>query len=125
MGFDDSDELHQKVEKECDFVQYHKSKDAFDELRLDTTASKDGGPNKCFRINHYDGPAIIRNEDGSLPSESNQFYEVCGKRYQVETSPIFLRSTILIALLQATGATYEFAVNPNGMVAMMNIMVSV
>jgi hypothetical protein len=92
-GFDDSDKLHQEVEKECDFAQYHKSKDAFDELGLDTTASKDGGPNKCFKINHFDGPAIIRNQDGSLPGESNQYYEVCGKKYQVRR-PSFSYSQI-------------------------------
>ncbi|RMZ66235.1 vacuolar amino acid transporter 1 [Pyrenophora seminiperda CCB06] len=96
-GFDDSDELSKDVEKECDFDEYHHIKDAFDELGLDTKSSKDGGPNRCVKINHRDSLAIKRNEDGSLPSEENQYYE-------------------------ATGATYEFAVNPNGMVGLMNIM---
>ncbi|KAH7558382.1 hypothetical protein BM1_05654 [Bipolaris maydis] len=96
-GFDDSEKLRKEVEKECDFDVYHGIKPAFDELGLDTKAEKDGGPNKCFKINHRDGPAIKRLPDGSLPLEANQYYD-------------------------ATGATYEFAVNPNGLVALMNIM---
>ncbi|XP_014558693.1 hypothetical protein COCVIDRAFT_93893 [Bipolaris victoriae FI3] len=105
-GFDDSEKLRKEVEKECDFDAYHGIKPAFDELGLDTKAEKDGGPNKCFKINHRDGPAIKRLPDGSLPLESNQYYDVCGKEYRAS----------------ATGATYEFAVNPNGLVVLMNIM---
>ncbi|KNG47995.1 hypothetical protein TW65_05336 [Stemphylium lycopersici] len=103
-GFDDSDELSKEVEKDCDFETYHHIEATFQELGLDTKAAKDGGPNKCFKINHRDGPAIKRLPDGSLPSEANQYYDVCGKEYR------------------ATGATYEFAVNPNGLGALMNIM---
>ncbi|EUC41771.1 hypothetical protein COCMIDRAFT_29507 [Bipolaris oryzae ATCC 44560] len=103
-GFDDSEKLRKEVEKECDFDAYHGIKPAFDEVGLDTKAEKDGGPNKCFKINHRDGSAIKRLPDGSLPLESKQYYDVCGKEYR------------------ATGATYEFAVNPNGLVALMNIM---
>ncbi|CAE7194196.1 hypothetical protein P3342_009594 [Pyrenophora teres f. teres] len=102
-GFDDSDELSKSVENECDFDKYHHIKSAFDELGLDTKASKDGGPNHCFKIDHRNGPAIKRNPDGSLPSEENQYYDACGKTYRAR-------------------ATYEFAVNPNGMVGLMNIM---
>lgn len=84
-GFDDSDELSKDVEKECDFDNYHHIKSAFDELGLDTRASKDGGLNHCFKVNHRDGPAIKRNEDGSLPSEENQYYDVCGKTYRASS----------------------------------------
>lgn len=82
-GFDDSDELSKEVEKDCDFEKYHHIETAFQELGLDTKAAKDGGPNKCFKINHRDGPAIKRLPDGSLPSEANQYYDVCGKEYRV------------------------------------------
>ncbi|CAN9190957.1 unnamed protein product [Alternaria alternata] len=103
-GFDNSDALSATVAKECDFDGYHKIKAAFDELGLDTRSSKDGGPNHCFKVNHRDGVAIKRNEDGSLPSEAKQYYDVCGKEYR------------------ATGASFEFAVNPNGLIALMNVM---
>ncbi|KAL1797105.1 hypothetical protein ACET3X_003711 [Alternaria dauci] len=96
-GFDDSDALSATVEKECDFDAYHKIKAAFEELGLDTRASRDGGPNRCFKVNHRDGVAIKRDGEGKLPVEGRQVYE-------------------------ATGATYEFAVNPNGLIALMNIM---
>ncbi|KAG9384896.1 hypothetical protein A1F94_004443 [Pyrenophora tritici-repentis] len=102
-GFDDRDELSKGVEKECDFDNYHHIKSAFEELGLDTKAAKDGGPNYCFKIDHRNGPAIKRNPDGSLPPEEYQYYDVCGKTYRAR-------------------ASYEFAVNPDGMVALMNIM---
>lgn len=82
-GFDDSETLSKDIEKDCDFDKYHGIKAAFDELGLDTRAEKDGGPNKCFKINHRDGPAIKRLSDGTLPSEVNQYYEVCSKEYRV------------------------------------------
>ena len=84
-GFDDSEELSKDIEKDCDFDKYHGIKTAFDELGLDTGAAKNGGPNKCFKINHCDGPVIKRLPDGTLPSEANQYYEVCGKEYRVSS----------------------------------------
>ncbi|KAI4609228.1 uncharacterized protein J4E87_011057 [Alternaria ethzedia] len=96
-GFDDSDALSEKIKNECDFDAYHKIKAAFDEIGLDTKAAKDGGPNRCFKVNHRDGPAIKRDEKGELPNEAKQYYD-------------------------ATGASYEFAANPSGLLALMNIM---
>lgn len=81
-GYQDDEELSKKIEKECDFDKYHHMKPVFDELGLDTKAKMDGGPNECFRIDHMNGPAIKRNPDGTLPGESKQFYDVCGKEYQ-------------------------------------------
>ncbi|KAI4604677.1 hypothetical protein J4E83_011030 [Alternaria metachromatica] len=103
-GFDDSDALSEKIKNECDFDAYHKIKAAFDEIGLDTRAAKDGGPNRCFKVNHRDGPAIKRDEKGELPNEAKQYYDVCGREYR------------------ATGASYEFAANPSGLLALMNIM---
>lgn len=82
-GFEDSEALSKTIEKDCDFDKYHNIKAAFDELGLDTKAEKDGGPNKCIQIDHRNGPAIKRLPDGSLPSEANQYYEVCGREYRV------------------------------------------
>ncbi|KAL6707137.1 hypothetical protein ACN47E_004684 [Coniothyrium glycines] len=103
-GYKDDDELSKKIEKDCDFDKYHHMKEAFDELGLDTKAKTDGGPNACFRIDHKDGPAIKRNSDQSLPGESQQYYDVCGKEYR------------------ATGATFEFAANPQGAVVLSNVI---
>lgn len=91
-GFHDSDELSKDIEKECDFDNYHHIKTAFDELGLDTKASKDGGPNHCFKIDHRNGPAIKRNEDGSLPPEEDQYYDVCGKTYRVSLCCVYMKT---------------------------------
>jgi len=82
-GFDDSDALSEKIKNDCDFDAYHKIKAAFDEIGLDTKAAKDGGPNRCFKVNHRDGPAIKRDEKGELPNEVKQYYDVCGREYRV------------------------------------------
>ncbi|KAI4641295.1 hypothetical protein J4E93_008174 [Alternaria ventricosa] len=88
-GFDDSDALSEKIKNECDFDAYHKIKAAFDEIGLDTKAAKDGGPNRCFKVNHRDGPAIKRDEKGELPNEAKQYYDVCGREYRVsQASPL-------------------------------------
>lgn len=83
-GYNDNEELSKQIEGDCDFDANHHIKRAFDELGLDTKASKDGGSNHCYRIDHYNGPKIKREDDGTLPVESKQFYEVCGKQYQVK-----------------------------------------
>ena len=82
-GYNDNEELSKTIEKDCDFDAYHKMKDAFKELNLDTKAKKDGGPNQCFRIDHHSGPNVKRKDDGTLPGEGNQYYDVCGKEYRV------------------------------------------
>jgi len=82
-GYKDDDELSKAIEKDCDFDAYHNIKPAFNELGLDTRAKKDGGPNQGFRVDHQDGPAIKRKDDGSLPGGENQYYDVCGKKYRV------------------------------------------
>ncbi|CBX92211.1 hypothetical protein IAQ61_000390 [Plenodomus lingam] len=102
-GYNDNDALSKLIEKDCDFDAYHHIKPAFDELGLDTRAMKDGGPNVGFRVDHQDGPAIKRKGDGTLPSDANQYYDVCGKEYR------------------ATTGTFEFIVNPGGMIALMNV----
>ncbi|KAF2678740.1 hypothetical protein K458DRAFT_394603 [Lentithecium fluviatile CBS 122367] len=34
-------------------------------------------------MNHYDGPAVKRDDKGKLPNKRDQKYEVCGKAYAV------------------------------------------
>lgn len=92
-GYKDDDELSKQIEKDCDFDAYHKIKPAFDELGLDTRAKKDGGPNQGFRVDHQDGPAIKKKEDGTLPGEEHQYYDVCGKEYRVSGTNRFTKTT--------------------------------
>ncbi|OAL48528.1 hypothetical protein IQ07DRAFT_655006 [Pyrenochaeta sp. DS3sAY3a] len=103
-GYMDNEDLSNQIKNDCDFDENHHIKQAFDELGLDTKAAKDGGPNQCYRVDHHSGPNIKLNEDGTLPPETHQFYEVCGKQYQ------------------ATCGTFEFAVNPHGAIALMNVI---
>ncbi len=82
-GYNDGEAASQKILKDCDFDAYHKIKRAFDDLGLGTQAAVDGGPNQCMRVDHYSGPNIKRNEDGTLPLEGQQVYEHCGTEYRV------------------------------------------
>lgn len=77
-GYMDNEVLSNQIKNDCDFDESHDIKRAFDELGLDTKAAKDGGPNQCYRVDHHSGPNIKLNEDGTLPPETRQFYEVCG-----------------------------------------------
>jgi len=68
----------------------------FSDLGLGTASKGTGGPNECFQIEHYSGPAIIKNEDGTLPDKPEQYYSTCGTAYR------------------ATGAEYTLGINVAG-----------
>jgi hypothetical protein len=84
-GYNENDDLNSKIDKECDFDAYHHIKRAFDDLGIKTASKANGGPNQCFQINHYDGPNVIRDEEGKYPGMADQKYkdESCGKEYRV------------------------------------------
>jgi hypothetical protein len=71
-GYNENDDLNAKIDKECDFDAYHHIKRAFDELGIKTGSKANSGPNQCFEINHYDGPNVIRDEEGKLPGMADQ-----------------------------------------------------
>lgn len=100
-GYNDNDELSNTIKNDCDFEKYHNIKRAFDELGLDTKAAADGGPNHCLRVDHSNGPIVKRNEDGTLPLETKQVYENCGKEYRVSQTICFI--PIEPALTASTG----------------------
>jgi hypothetical protein len=88
-GYNDNPlEYQEHVNTECDMdsVGGHKLKKAFKDLGLGTRSKNDQGPNECFSLEHYDGPAVKRNDRGEFPSQSKQRYEVCGKEYRVTGS---------------------------------------
>ena len=102
-GYWDDDESSKDIQDECDFDKYHHMKAAFEELGLDTRAKIDGGPNSCFRIDHQDGPNIKRNEDNTLPSMPNQYYDVCGKEYRVRGNTTWTGSVPTMLILSELG----------------------
>jgi hypothetical protein len=50
-------------------------KAAFDSLGMDTKSRAQGGPNECFRFEHYDSPAVILKDDKKMPPKKEQFYK--------------------------------------------------
>ncbi|KAJ4367105.1 Mitochondrial import inner membrane translocase subunit tim8 [Neocucurbitaria cava] len=88
-GYNDNIEAMQKREDPwCNFDSVpgqggHSLKPTFTDLQLDTTPKGKGGPNECFQIEHYDSPAVERDENGDLPGKQNQYYKVCGKDYRI------------------------------------------
>jgi hypothetical protein len=52
-------------------------------LGLDTRSKNQGGANEYFSIEHYDGPAVKRDEIGRISSHSKQRYDACGSEYRV------------------------------------------
>ncbi|KZM28694.1 Mitochondrial import inner membrane translocase subunit tim8 [Ascochyta rabiei] len=82
-GYLDDDEKHEEVDDQCDFDKTHEMADAFKDLNVDPRSAGSGGPNHCFYVEHMNGPAVTRDEDGELPFEEDQHYLVDGKDYQV------------------------------------------
>jgi hypothetical protein len=90
-GYNDETETLQGVDS-CDFDVSSSIGRPLDLLGISTESSKDGGPNKCYRLVHRDGPAVIRDSDGRLPGFAGQLYEVNGRVYQVSLT--FLRTVV-------------------------------
>lgn len=84
-GYNEPSEEKASIDKDCDFEGYHKLKRAFEELGISTKSKGQGGPNVCLQIDHYDGPAVLRNDNGVLPPMLEQKYidTTCGKEYRV------------------------------------------
>lgn len=82
---DNNDALTRQADPECnlDSRDGHMLKKAFEELGIGTKSKGQGGPNQCFLIEHFDGPAVKRRDDGNMPEKVDQRYEVCGKEYRV------------------------------------------
>ena len=70
-------------EDECEFEHSHKLKSMFDDLRIDTRSTYQGGPNRCYFINHKDGPAVRRDNQGDLPPVKQQWYKANDQYYRV------------------------------------------
>lgn len=68
-------------EDECEFEHSHKLKSMFDDLGIDTRSTYQNGPNRCYFVNHKDGPAVRRNNQGDLPPVNQQRYNANGKYY--------------------------------------------
>jgi hypothetical protein len=85
-GYNDNPiEFQKEVNKECDMdsINGHKLKQALTDLGLDTRSKNQGGANECFSVEHYDGPAVKRDDKGQMPSQSKQRYDVCGREYRI------------------------------------------
>lgn len=82
-GCRDDFEKDEEVDKQCDFDKTHEMADAFKDLNVDPRSAGQGGPNRCFYVEHKDGPAVARDEDGELPWPEEQVYDIDGKMLQV------------------------------------------
>jgi hypothetical protein len=52
----------------CDFgASQHNLQRAFADMGIETMSSAEGGPNKCFHVEHQYGPAVEREPSGSGP----------------------------------------------------------
>ena len=84
-GYSDITESDKEVDRNCDFEGFHKMTTAFSSLGISPLSSKNGGPSKCYKVVHRDGPVVDRNDNGTLPSKVDQKYTVNNKQYRVST----------------------------------------
>jgi len=57
--------------------------DMLDEINAYSNDSRHGGDNICHALQHRDGTAVERDENGNLPDEEDQHYNVNGREYRV------------------------------------------
>lgn len=98
-GYNDNTPAMQALhDKECNMASAagHMLSKTFADLGMGTASKHTGGPNECFQIEHFSGPAMIKNNDGTLPDKRDQHFSVCGITYR------------------ATGAEYTLGVNAAG-----------
>jgi hypothetical protein len=70
----------------CDFgPDQHNLQRAFKDMDIETTSSAEGGPNKCFHVEHKYGPMVERNPSGQWPEPGNQWYSVGSRRMRVSS----------------------------------------
>ena len=84
-GYNDNTPAMQLLhDKECNMasVSGHMLPKTLADLGMGTAPKRTGGFNECFQIEHYSGPAIIKNEDGTLPDKREQYYSTCGTTYR-------------------------------------------
>ncbi|KAF3054125.1 hypothetical protein E8E11_011824 [Didymella keratinophila] len=71
------------IDGQCAFDKTHELGDAFQALNVDPRPAGKGGPNHCFYVEHMNGPTVIPDQDGTIPTEDKQYYEADGKKYRV------------------------------------------
>jgi hypothetical protein len=72
-GWNDDSEDY---DDDCDFadvISYDLER-AFGALEIDTRSVGMEGPNRCFHLDHQDGPTVIKLPDGKLPKPIDQKY---------------------------------------------------
>jgi hypothetical protein len=68
----------------CDFgPDQHNLARAFRDMGIETTSSADGGPNKCFHVEHMYGVTVEMKPDGGWPAPGEQWYTVGNRRLRV------------------------------------------
>lgn len=83
-GYLDDPQFHDQVGYACDFAEWGETKDAFTDLGWDTRSYNNGGPNRCYHLEHEGGPAVLRDANGQFSSTiKEQVHEVDGKKYHV------------------------------------------
>ena len=94
-------------------VNYVNIRSAFRGLGLDPREADVGGPNHCFTVIHCNGPAVVRNPDGSLPPEKRQHYIVNGRRYRVSIGEGSLAISLLDTLIELLLFRSQVATSPS------------
>jgi hypothetical protein len=80
----------------CNFgASQHNLQRAFADIGIETTSSVEGGPNRCFHVEHQYGPAVEREPSGEWPEVGKQWYRVGDRRLRVRrffTYPLHIDS---------------------------------
>lgn len=89
-GYNDVTDSDSTVNANCDMHEGHYIEHAFQALGISPMSAGQGGPNKCYKWVHRDGPAILKPPppNDKLPDVVNQKYRVNGKEYRVRLGTV-------------------------------------
>lgn len=122
-GYKDMTDIND-VDEHCDFLWGHFLEHAFKALGISTEPASKGGPNKCYKWIHRDGPAVQKTPppEEKLPPVENQKYIVAGKEYRVRLCFAVYGETT-DSVVKVTGAEYIMGVNAqDGLVYFINLL---
>jgi hypothetical protein len=74
------------ADQQCDFDKVYHFGTALNALGIDAKPADQGGSNRCYYVQHNDGPTVIPGPNGQRLPPSQQKYMVDGKEYPVSIS---------------------------------------
>lgn len=122
-GYSENDE-EGLLDGQCDLDRAQYIGTALRDLQVDTRSAGQRGSNRCYKIVHRDGPAVLRDRDGSLPSVRSQYYDVDGVTYRVLSAHVPpIQNSLLTLHPKITNGLCKVGINArDGLISFLHVV---